>query len=726
MLRPVITCLLAMLCSALQTALPLSAAHAQPALTQPSTASAPATQPTTSPAEPDPAPLSQPATRPVMTQPATDQDRQRFGSPQATARTLLRALDQIQDRPEQVIDAVRCLDLSNLPDVTTGEMRIRAEQFGRVVQFLRLQLETLPDRTQEEVVVWHQSEGFRIALAVQEDGRWLFDAQTVAEIPQMLGRMQQAATTRPVVEPVPNVPQRFSSARRTMRAFFDAAHAGKWDEAAACLDLEHLTPAQRAESETLLAQRLKGVLDRYKFIDLLDLSDAPRGEPSLLLSEPAGRIEIEQVQTGPRQGQWLFNRSTVASIEPLFRLYRDRPIVAEVLALGVVSEADFLTDPATWLLQYIPTYLKSDAAGLRLQPYQWLGIVCLAFIGFVGYRVLHIVFYLLFHAGLLWQKVPLDRQLCWRRLKPLSAALVIGQIGTLLRILDLNIAVVQFLAPLLQVAAVSAWAWAVFRLADLLSRLILARYRHPDGLPTVAGMVVPLVSITIKTLIFVVSIPLALWLLGQDVTGYLTGLGLGGLAFALAAQDTLKNFFGSFTLVLDRPFGVGDWVRIGEREGMVESVGLRSTRIRTFEDSLVTIPNSELVVSAIDNFGQRRRRRYRTMISLTYDTPPDKLLLFCEEVRELIRAHPHTFKQTFFVHVHNFAPSSIDVLLQVFFEVPDWHRELLSRERLMISVINKAKELGVSFAFPTQTVHLVGDGGEPAGGPPGRRAISGT
>ena len=195
--------------------------------------------------------------------------------------------------------------------------------------------------------------------------------------------------------------------------------------------------------------------------------------------------------------------------------------------------------------------------------------------------------------------------------------------------------------------------------------------------------------------------------LAVDTKNLLAGLGIGGIAFALAAKDTLSNLFGSFTILLDRPFKIGDWVVIGkETEGTVEDVGLRSTRIRTFYDSLITIPNGQLSNVNIDNYGNRKYRRMRTTLSIQYDTPPEKIEAFCESVRQLVLTHPHTRKDYFHVYLNNLSDSSLDILLYVFWEVPDWSTELTERHRLLIDILRMAQELKVEFAFPTQTLHV--------------------
>jgi MscS family membrane protein len=197
-------------------------------------------------------------------------------------------------------------------------------------------------------------------------------------------------------------------------------------------------------------------------------------------------------------------------------------------------------------------------------------------------------------------------------------------------------------------------------------------------------------------------------LFSWDVTAVLTGLGIGGLAFALGAQDALKNLFGSFTLLVDRPFVVGESVKIGNHEvGTVEVVGLRSTRIRTADDTLLIVPNSSLTTTDITNFGRRRFRRYATRIGVAYSTPRERLIAFRGGIRELIRRQPRTLKDRFAVAIHELAASAVEVLVTVYFDVTDSAQELEARDAFILDVLRLAEELNVELAYPTQTIHLV-------------------
>lgn len=247
--------------------------------------------------------------------------------------------------------------------------------------------------------------------------------------------------------------------------------------------------------------------------------------------------------------------------------------------------------------------------------------------------------------------------------------------------------------------------WAAYRLIDLMSSVFEQIAEKTKT--KLDDLLVPMLRRTAK--VFTTAFGLvyiAQNLLNQDVSSLVAGLGLGGLAFALAAKDTVANLFGSIMILADQPFHIGDWVVIGNAEGTVEDVGFRSTRIRTFYNSVISVPNNSVVNTQIDNLGMRTYRRCKAMLSVTYDTEPAKIEAFTEGVRELIRLHPYTRKDYFNVFFNQFAASSLDILLYVFWKVPDWTTELRERQRLFVDIMRLANRLGVEFAFPTQTLHL--------------------
>ena len=167
--------------------------------------------------------------------------------------------------------------------------------------------------------------------------------------------------------------------------------------------------------------------------------------------------------------------------------------------------------------------------------------------------------------------------------------------------------------------------------------------------------------------------------------------------------------FGSLIILADRPY----WVIIGDKEGTVESIGIRSTRIRTFYDSVLSIPNSEAVSKIIDNMGMRTYRRVYTKVGIRCDTPPERVEAFLEGIKRIIQANPTTRKDYFHVVLNDFGPDSLVVMLYFFVKVPDWSAELVERQRVFLEVIRLADTLGVEFAFPTQTLEIETFPGQP-------------
>jgi len=190
------------------------------------------------------------------------------------------------------------------------------------------------------------------------------------------------------------------------------------------------------------------------------------------------------------------------------------------------------------------------------------------------------------------------------------------------------------------------------------------------------------------------------------VMSLLAGLGLGGLAFALAAQDTCANFFGSLMILVDKPFRIGDYIVAKDIEGTVEDIGFRSTKIRTFYNSQVVVPNSQLAKADIDNMGRRESRRTRTHLGLEYSTKPHKLEAFIAGVKDILDKDELVDSSNYHVCFDSYGDFSLNILLIFHSRLDDYRLELEVRERVFIAIYKKAEEVGVGFAFPTQTLHV--------------------
>ena len=240
---------------------------------------------------------------------------------------------------------------------------------------------------------------------------------------------------------------------------------------------------------------------------------------------------------------------------------------------------------------------------------------------------------------------------------------------------------------------------------DLICNYLAEKARYTDT--ALDDILVPLIQRVLKVTLFVFGGVFIASNLGANITSLLAGIGIGGIAIAMAAKNTLENLLGSITILFDQPFGLGDWVVIDGIEGTVESIGLRSTKIRTFYSSQISVPNSFLINVKVDNYGRRQYRRVKTMLSVTYDTPPESMEKFCEGIREIIRKHPYTRKDYFHVYFNQFSASSLDILLYCFLDVKDWSVELRERQNLFLDIIRLANRLEIKFAYPTQSIHMV-------------------
>ena len=194
--------------------------------------------------------------------------------------------------------------------------------------------------------------------------------------------------------------------------------------------------------------------------------------------------------------------------------------------------------------------------------------------------------------------------------------------------------------------------------------------------------------------------------LGVNTIRYLTALGIGGLAVALAGKDTIENLFGSIMIALEKPFKIGDWIIIGDIEGYVEYVGLRSTRILTFQDSYLTVPNVRFIASNVNNMGRRNFRRYETVLDFSDKTSPKLLLSFTEKVEQIIKVTPNIRKKNFFIKVNDIGESSVKILIYVYFIASTWKEELTEREKFILNLLAVVEELDMELQYPSQILYL--------------------
>jgi MscS family membrane protein len=215
---------------------------------------------------------------------------------------------------------------------------------------------------------------------------------------------------------------------------------------------------------------------------------------------------------------------------------------------------------------------------------------------------------------------------------------------------------------------------------------------------------VPFFKECIKVLIMTLSV---FTILGSvfhiNVASLIAGLGIGGLAVALAAKESIENLLGSFTIFLDKPFLVGDMVKVSALEGTVESIGFRSTRIRTVENTLVTVPNKKMVDAELDNLSQRNHRRVKFTVNLVYATKPEQLKAICKDIGTLLDSKESILSEDRQVRLLEFAPNSINILILYYLNTPDWNTYLHVLEEINFGIMDIVSRNGTDFSSQSAT-----------------------
>jgi len=223
---------------------------------------------------------------------------------------------------------------------------------------------------------------------------------------------------------------------------------------------------------------------------------------------------------------------------------------------------------------------------------------------------------------------------------------------------------------------------------------------------------VPFTARILKIILLISCVLMVVQNMGYSVSALIASLGIGGIAVAMAARDTIANFFGSIMLLLDRPFQIGHWIKTSEFEGVVEDIGFRSTRIRTFSKTLVNVPNSLLANMVVDNIDAMPKRRVKMRISITYASGPQKMQQALDGIENIIQQHKGIDQEFFLVNFDEFEDSGLSIFLYYFSHSAKWEDYLQVRQEVNLSIMHLLEELDIEFAFPSQSIYLEGEARE--------------
>ncbi len=478
-----------------------------------------------------------------------------------------------------------------------------------------------------------------------------------------------------------------------VRAYIDACREGDYAGAAAYLSLRSIPENQRAAVGPELAWKLKVVLDRKLWIQFDKLSRKPEGnlddglpkDLESLGTIDAAEILLQRVPDGDGRRVWRFSGSTVETIPRLYDTYGYGP-------LG----------------RYLPAPMF-DIRFLEIQLWQWIALALLIVVAWLLAWVITAIIYRILRPLVARSETDLDDRLLDLLIPPVKflIGLAIFAGGTLA--IRLSVKAYELLGGIEQALAVVGATWLLFRGLDLIASHLRDRLEKQGHRTALA--VVPLGRRAVKVALLGLASIVVLQNLGFNVTGLLAGLGVGGLAVALAAQKSIANLFGGVSLIADRPVRVGDFCRWGDKVGTIEEIGLRSTRVRTLDRTVVTIPNSEFSEIQLENFGLRNEIRLFTTLGLRYETSPDQLRYVMAEMRKLLIEHPRVSDTLRRVRFVGFGAHSLDLEVFAYVDTTDFGEFVKIREDILLRFMDIVEQAGTGFAFPSQTLYLGRDGG---------------
>ena len=504
-----------------------------------------------------------------------------------------------------------------------------------------------------------------------------------------------AAGTAPAQEQPEGNALKRDTPRAAVGGYLEAARAPDYQRAAEYLDLRALPAAARARRGPVLARQLKVVLDQSLWVELDTLSGDPDGDRDdglpphrdLLGTIDTERgpvpILVERVHDESGAPIWQMASATVARIPDLY----------EQFGYGRLGE-------------YLPS-ISFQIRFLDIQLWQWIGLLALVCLAAAASWLVAIILTGLVRPAL--TRAGWDDRALQTAAGPLRLAIAVLLFSAGTYPLALAVPVLAFLGALETVLAIVAFTWLLVRIVGVVAGVVMARLTARGQAAAIS--VVPLGRRTVQVVVIALAALAVLQNLGINVTGILAGLGIGGLAVALAAQKTVENLFGGVTLIADQPVRVGDFCRFGDKIGTVEEVGLRSTRVRTLERTVVTVPNSEFSAMQLENFTRRDRIWFHTTIGLRYETTPDQLRYVLVELKKLLVGHPRVYPDPARARFVGFGAYSLDIEIFAYVKTSDYNDFLAVREDLLLRIMDLVAASGSSFAFPSQTIYAGADGG---------------
>jgi len=465
------------------------------------------------------------------------------------------------------------------------------------------------------------------------------------------------------------------------------------------LDLSD-TPAALVDqlAETRILQ-LKEVLDRIDLPDFESVPDAGamEAEEFKRWTIPGTEITIARVEQGPRAGEYLFSPETVGRLPDFYQKVAHLPYISTATAgwydrYRYGGGGLYKLIPYRWMTA-LPDWSKQLVFDQPL--WRWFGVVLVLLTATLVYLLVRRI-------AAAWAKRGAASELrtLWAQL--VNPLMLLVLVPLVVHVFAENL---RITGAILEVTTLTLWAvftlsltWAVWLGSHVIAESVVAAQDMHTG--SIDSQLIRLGLRLVATILSITILVIGAQHLGIPAYSVIAGLGVGGIAVALAAKDSLANLLGSLLIMFEKPFRVGHWIKLGDTEGIVESIGFRSTRIRTFYNSLVSIPSNTLVNSTVDNMHMRQYRRVRTTLHIRYDTPADTVEAFIEAIRQLVLDSPHTRKDRYRIRLDDFSDFGVQILVNFFLDVANTKGEQVERQQILMKILKLAESMGIQFATP--------------------------
>jgi MscS family membrane protein len=511
-------------------------------------------------------------------------------------------------------------------------------------------------------------------------------------VPQALAQSPAPAQPSARTEDAPQDPLGRTTPRGAVLGFIKAAQAGDYERAAEYLDARH-APSQARQ----LAKQLKVILDRGLAgnLDFLstrlegELEDSPNPNRDLVGVVTSGgkkfEIHLDRVQRGRTPPMWLFATDTLRKVPEMYE------------EIG-----------PPWIEAYLPRPLL-DTRFLTFSLWQWIGMILVIPIALLLARAINLLLLPALRPAVRYVTREQDDRQLSRIEWPVRLLTLVATSYWSMSLLALPVLARQFWGRIAMTLAIVATTWLAIRLNNIVAELT---GRHLERTARTASLsIVRLVQRFVTAAAILTGGLVFLYMLGFDLTAALAGLGVGGLAVAFAAQKTLENLFGGIMITSDQPIRVGDFCKFGDQLGTVEDIGLRSTRFRTLDRTVVSVPNGQLATMSLENFGLRDKMWFHPTIQLRYETSADQLRYVLAEIRHLLYAHPKVESQSARVRFVGLGSSSLNLDIFAYLYATEYAVFLEIQEDLLLRIVDIIEKSGTSFAFPSHTAYVTRDRG---------------